>query len=241
MRPLIADWTRAGGLADLPEVDRVLVSVSYDRGSGTSRFESQVGGLRRLLQKLPATTDVCYISTTGVYHQTGGRWVDENSPARPRREGGQAHLRAESLLHRYRPHGPWTILRLAGIYGPGRVPRAADVIAGRPIRSAESGNLNLIHVQDAAAAVAASWEHARQRLYVVADDEPVLRGNFYREIARQCGAPPPTFTPPESDSTSGSRSDSDKRVWNRRMKRDLVPRLRFPTYREGLRDVLGRG
>jgi nucleoside-diphosphate-sugar epimerase len=237
VRPLIADWNDPRTLAHLPPVDRVLVSVSYDRGGGRSRFESQVGGFRRLLSVMPPETNMCYISTTGVYHQTGGLWVDETSSTRPDREGGKSHLWAEGLLHRNRPASPWTILRLAGIYGPGRVPRAADVIAGRPILAAEQGNLNLVHVDDAAAAVDASWQ-AKKRLYVVADGCPVVRGEFYREIARQCSVRPPTFEPSPPDARVSMRSDSNKRVWNRRMKRELLPRLRFPTYRAGLSDVL---
>lgn len=233
----MVDWDDSRTLQQIPSVDRVLVAVSYDRRGGHSRYQSQVGGFARLLSVLPRQTNICYISTTGVYHQKGGVWVDETSPTRPDREGGKAHLIAEQLLQRHRPDGSWTILRLAGIYGPGRVPRAADVIAGRPIRSPAEGFLNLIHVDDAATAVDSAWGCSR-RLYAVADDQPMVRGDFYREIAKQCSVPTPTFEPPAPDAPVLMRSDSNKRVWNRRMKRDLVPRLRFPTYREGLADVL---
>jgi nucleoside-diphosphate-sugar epimerase len=244
LEPLLIDWTDRRTLSRLPEVDRVLVAVSYDRQSGAGRDEAIVGGFRNLLASLSPDVDVCYISTTGVYHQTDGRWVDETSPARPAREGGRAHLRAEQLLHRLRPQSPWTVLRLAGLYGPGRVPRAADVIAGRPIASPEHGFLNLIHVDDAASAVLRCWQKPapqRKRLYVVADDEPVIRGEFYREIARQCDAPPPRFVEPDAESAVAARSQSNKRVWNRRMKQELLPRLAFPSYREGLAAVLGGG
>ncbi|MCG8648999.1 MAG: SDR family oxidoreductase [Pirellulales bacterium] len=237
--PLVLDWNDRRTLRQLPQVDRVLVAVSYDPRSGFSRHQAQVGGLSNLLSVLPESTQLCYISTTGVYHQCGGVWVDESSPARPRREGGRAHLRAENLLHRHRPAADWTILRLAGIYGPDRLPRVADVIAGHPIRSPANGYLNLIHVDDAADVVQATWDFATERRYVVADDCPVVRGEFYHQIARQIGAPPPTFEHPEVNAAVRMRSDSNKRVWNRRMKRDLVPRLRFPSYREGLAEILG--
>ena len=240
LQPIVADWTDRRTLSAIPEVDQLLISVSYDRHSRQSRLDSQVGGLRNLLQVVPPHTRVCYISTTGVYHQTDGRWVDEHSTTRPNREGGRVHLMAEELLHRLRPRSPWTILRLAGIYGPDRVPRAADVIAGRPIRSPSAGFLNLIHVDDAVEAVFSTWHGRCQRCYVVADDQPVVRGEFYREIARQCRASEPRFALPDVDAPVRMRSESNKRVWNRRLKRDLVRRLRFPTYREGLADVLGR-
>ena len=185
-RPIVVDWSKKRSLCSLPAVDSVLVAVSYDASAGFGRYESQVGGLRNLLAAIGTKPNVCYISTTGVYHQTDGRWVDENSPARPNREGGRVHLQAEQLVRR-RTDSVSTILRLSGIYGPGRVPRAGDVIAGRPIRSSENGFLNLIHVKDAARAVLASWDNQRSGLYVVSDDQPTRRGDFYREIARQCG------------------------------------------------------
>ncbi|NND97311.1 MAG: SDR family oxidoreductase [Pirellulaceae bacterium] len=236
--PIVLDWTDRRSLAGLPQVSHVLVAVSYDRSSQIDRYQSQVGGLRNLLAVVAPTAKICYISTTGVYHQCDGSWVDENSVARPVREGGQVHLQAEQELHRNRPHAPWTVLRLAGIYGPNRVPRAADVIHGRPIQSPQDGYLNLIHVDDAVSVVLASWRQAGRRLYVVSDNQPVLRGDFYREIARQCHVQPPRFEPPSPAAPVAMRSASNKRVWNRRMKSELVPHLKYPTYREGLRDVL---
>lgn len=251
--PLQIDWTDRRSLRNLPSLSpraRVVVAVSYDRRSSMGRFESQVGGLRNLLEVLPSDIRLCYISTTGVYHQTDGSWVDESSPAHPTRVGGRAHLRAEQLLHQMRPFAAWNVLRLAGIYGPNRVPRAADVVAGNPISSPDQGFLNLIHVQDAARAVMGSWERMnsllggdssagmQRRLYVVADNAPVVRGDFYREIARQCGAPAPRFVAPDANAPVKMRSDTNKRVSNRKMKRDLVPTLDFPDYRAGLADVL---
>ncbi len=158
LQPLLLDWTDKRSLKSIPPVSRILVAVSYDASSSLGRYESQVGGLRNLLAATSADAKLCYISTTGVYHQTDGSWVDENSAAKPTRQGGRAHLDAEALLHRHRPDSPWTTLRLSGIYGPGRVPRAADVIAQRPIRSAANGYLNLIHVDDAVTAVLSSWQ-----------------------------------------------------------------------------------
>jgi nucleoside-diphosphate-sugar epimerase len=114
----------------------------------------------------------------------------------------------------------------------------ADVTAGRPIASFEDGFLNLIHVSDAATAVIQSWNQHSHPLYLVSDDQPVRRGEFYREIARQTGSPEPQFVPPRSESAKSARSDSNKRIRNTRMKSDLIPHLRYPTYREGLADVL---
>lgn len=244
-QPIEFDWNDSRTLDRLPATTHVLIAVAYDRHSRVDRFASQVDGLARLIRHLdkdrPAdrSADVCYISTTGVYHQTGGMWVDETSPTRPSREGGKAHLAAEAKLRSMRSDRPTTTLRLAGIYGPERVPRAADVIAGEPIASPPSGFLNLIHVDDAATAVMNCFGcPMRQPLYVVADDQPVVRREFYRQIARETGSPEPTFVDPEADSGVRFRSETDKRVWNRRVRRDLLPVMKYPTYREGLRDVL---
>lgn len=249
VRPIRVDWTDRRTLAGLPDVNRVLVAVSYDARSGQSRYDSQVGGLRNLLGVLSPSADIVYVSTTGVFHQSDGRWVDEQSPAWPTREGGRVHLQAESLLHQSRPKSPWTILRFAGIYGPGRVPRSADVIAGRPIAipnsgSATGGYLNLIHVDDGAAAVMGAWRKSQRqlapRLYLVCDDRPVARVDFYREIARLTRSPEPTFVDPPADAPARMRSDADKRICNRAMKRDFLPKMAFPTFREGLAAVLPR-
>jgi nucleoside-diphosphate-sugar epimerase len=240
--PVIADWTDRRTLAHLPPCRRVLVAVSYDPRGGKTREESQVGGLGNLLDHLHAEADIVYLSSTGVFHQTDGSWVDESSPARPAGAGGWAHLRAEELLHRRRPHGRWTILRLAGIYGPGRVPRGKEVRSGRPVEGPQSGYLNLIHREDAARAVLAAWDQPenRHRLYLVSDDVPVVRAEFYRQVARTLGVAPPTFTA-DANSKLSARSLSNKRIWNRRLRRHLLRELSFPDYVRGLTDSLKSG
>jgi nucleoside-diphosphate-sugar epimerase len=238
--PIVADWTAPRTLSQLPSVARILVAISYDRNSPHNRFDSQVGGLRNLLRATPLAANICYISTTGVYHYNDGRWVDEASPCRPEQESGQAHLAAERLLHRLRPDSPWTVLRLAGIYGPGRIPRVDDVIAGRPIASPQTGYLNLIHVADAAAAAISSWQNSRQRTYVVSDDQPVIRGDFYCTIAKQFNAPQPIFVSPPAGAAVNRRATSNKRVWNRALKRDLLPKLTYPTFVAGIQHAATR-
>ncbi|MEM6468528.1 MAG: NAD-dependent epimerase/dehydratase family protein [Planctomycetota bacterium] len=249
--PLKFDWTDSGTFAALPvdRIEHVLIAVSYDRKSSVDRYTSQLGGLIRLLRKLQHSVRICYISTTGVYHQGDGRWVDERSPTRPSRLGGRVHLAAEERLHALRPNDPWVILRLAGIYGPNRIPRAADVIGGRAIRSSADGYLNLIHVDDAVRATIGAWQFLRKnedclppsaqaRLFAVADDRPIPRRRFYEEIAVRTNSQPPKFLPPTDDAPERMRSDSNKRVSNRKMKRFLLPELLYPDYRHGLADLL---
>ncbi len=249
--PVQCDWTDRSSLsrsiAELGKIDRVLVAVAYDRKSNIDRDTAMVGGLRNLIDALridPSRaneTKFCYISTTGVYHQTGGVWVDETSPTRPTRAGGKAHLRAEALLRQKLGLPGHRTLRLSGIYGPGRVPRAADVIAGRSIASPAEGYLNLIHVDDASSAVMAAWQlqpNEGHHTYVISDDAPVIRRQFYQHIADLCGAESPKFIEPDKDASVRFRSETNKRIWNQRMKKDLNFKLQFPTHRQGLADVL---
>ncbi len=237
--PIIADWTDRRTLRSLPLCGRTLVAVSFDPLGGFSREASQVGGLANLLDFVHAQTDLVYLSTTGVYHQVDGSWVDERSPARATYDGARAHLRAETLLQRRWCSGRWTVLRLAGIYGPGRIPRASDVLAGRPIDGATDGYLNLIHGDDAADAVIAAWSSAQgteshpSRLYVVADDVPVVRRRFYEQIARLARVAPPQFCKSKGEVLS-RRSASNKRIWNRRFRQELMPRLTYRSFVEGL-------
>ncbi len=232
--PLVADVTEPASLHDLPGANTVLYAVGYDRTAGRSIAEVYVDGLRNVLMALPANTGrFIYVSSTGVYGQSQGEWVDENSPCQPVREGGKACLEAEQLL----AQRPWSqravILRLGGIYGPGRVPRRRDLEEGRAIAASENGYLNLIHVEDAANVVLAA-EAAAETLgrFNVTDGHPVLRGDYFRELTRLAGAPPPTFAPPTD--ARAERASTDKRVSNRKMMEQLRVTLDYPTYREGL-------
>ena len=161
-------------------------------------------------------------------------------PCRPTRAGGQAAFEAEALL----TQGPLAeraiILRLAGIYGPGRIPRSEEIRAGRPIAAPRDGWLNLIHVDDAARIVEAAADRLTPpQTLVVSDGAPVLRGDYYAELARLLHAPPPAFTTPDPTSPAAQRAASDKRVDPARLYAALPVKLDYPTYREGLAAIVG--
>jgi nucleoside-diphosphate-sugar epimerase len=239
MHAIEADWMNKRSLSKIPPADYVLVAVGFDRNSSHSQFETYVEGLRNALDFIPESAKLVYCSSTGVYHQNDASWVDETSPARPDREGGKAHLAAEQLLWRRRPTAPTVILRLAGLYGKGRVPRIADLREGKPLPAASNGWLNLIHGEDVGSAILAAWQHpSPRRLYVVADGNPVKRCEYYREASRLARAPEPQFVETPASSSRSQRATSQKRVWAKRFRWDLVPRLRFPSYREGLAEAL---
>lgn len=236
---VIADVTQPATLQHLPDADTVLFAVGFDRTSSPSIHDVYTGGVRNVLAMLPAgTSRFIYISTTGVYGPAEGEWVDEVTPPNPRREGGLASLAAESELAASEVAKRSAILRLAGIYGPGRVPFLKELKAGEPIAAPATGWLNLIHVDDAAGVVNATSMlpefNDGPRLYCVSDGQPVQRGEYYSEVARQVGAPPPHFVEPNPDSPRAARAEANRRISNARMLADLRVTLTYPDYRSGL-------
>lgn len=240
LRPIVADITRPKSLAGLPAAETVLFAVGHDRTAGLPIREVYVDGLRNVLRALPLGTGrLIYVSSTGVYGQTDGLWVDEDSPCEPTREGGIACLEAERLLASDAIGERTAVLRLGGIYGPGRIPQANLLRRGLPIAAPPNGFLNLIHVEDAVRVVLAVERRAPlPRCYNVCDGRPALRADYYLELARLLNAPPPVFAPPPADAPVAERAGSDKRVSNARLVRELNPALRFPSYRDGLAAIL---
>lgn len=240
---IVADVTDATTLSKLPPADTVLFAVGFDRAAGGSIETVYAGGMRNVLAALPAGVGrFIYISTTGVYGKGAGEWVDEDTPPDPQREGGKASLAAEQLLAASPFADRSVVLRLAGIYGPGRVPFLDKLRAGEPLPAVSTGHLNLIHVDDAAAIVDAAATHSRPtNVYCVSDGHPVLRGDYYQEIARLVGAPPPTFVPPDPNSPRAARAEADRRVNNARMLSDFKFKLIYPDYRAGLAAILAPG
>jgi nucleoside-diphosphate-sugar epimerase len=236
LRPIVADVTQPATLSSLPSADTVLYAVGYDRTAGSSMRDVYVAGLRAALDSLQDRVGrLIYISSTGVYGQNNGSWVDEDTPCHPTRESGRVCLEAEQTLAAHPLAKRSVVLRLAGIYGPGRLPNRAALLAGEPIAAPQDGYLNLIHVDDAASVVLAVAEHPHPAArYLVSDGHPVLRHEYYAEAARLLGAPPPRFVPAAVDSAKAARAESNRRVKNVRMLADLRVRLAYPTFREGL-------
>ena len=240
LSPLVADVTRPETLRALPAVQTALHCVGHDRSAGPSLSEVYVDGLSNVLARMHNETErIVYISSTGVYGSFDGDWVNEDSLCHPERPGGRACLEAERVLTASRWGDRSVVLRLAGLYGPGRIPRQKELLAGEPIAAPAEGYLNLIHVDDAASVVLAAAERAPlPRLYVVSDGNPPRRSEYQAEVARLLGAPPPRFIDPPADSAAAMRAAADKRIDNRRMLEELGVVLAHPTYREGLASAL---
>jgi nucleoside-diphosphate-sugar epimerase len=240
LRTIVADVMRLETLAGLPPASTVLYAVGYDRRQTYGLEELYLRGLVNLLNALPAGTgSVIYVSSTGVYGNQGGEWIDEHTPCFPDRSGGRACLAAEEALLAHPRSAGAIILRMAGIYGPGRIPSKDKLESGRAIPAPANGWLNLIHVDDAASVVLAAAESARgPRHYLVSDGHPVARRDYYRELAGQMHAPPPRFIAPDATLPSAARAASDKRVSNARLVAELGVRFAYPSYREGLAAIL---
>ncbi len=240
IQPIVGDVAGPSQIGLPKDVTTVLFAVGYERTSSHKIHDVYAGGIARVIDSLPTSVErFLYISSTGVYGQVAGSEVDENSPCQPTREGGKACLAAEDTLRTSRLADQAIILRLAGIYGPGRIPRSSDLLAGKPIDAPATGWLNLIHVDDAAAVVLLAEQHAPlPSLYVVSDGQPVIRGDYYRAFARLLGAPMPQFTTPAEGSPAAARAGSDKRVNPAKMLAELKPQLAHPSYREGLAAIV---
>ena len=206
--PIVADVVRPATLVDLPSADTVLYAVGFDRAAGLSIHEVYVNGLAAVLDALPASTGrFIYISSTGVYGTAGGEWVDEQSPCQPNRDAGRACLAAEERLAAHPLGKRSAILRLAGLYGPGRIPRQRELLAGAPLPVPSDGYLNLIHVDDAVRVVLAVAGRAPTgQTYLVADGQPVGRREYYAELARLLTRPQPQFESPAARQSGRSRS-----------------------------------
>jgi nucleoside-diphosphate-sugar epimerase len=217
LHPLQGDVTAAAdaanGLPTLPTVDTVLWAVGFDRTAPASYEDVHVTGLQRLLDRLPGQPRFIFISSTGVWGDGSGGFVNETTPPTPAREAGRALVAAEARLQAHR-HGPGVVLRLAGLYGPDRLPRLADLQAGKPLPADPASWLNLIHIDDAAAVACDVAELSAPRpLYVVSDGSPIRRRDWYEGLARITGNPSPAWDPAASQSRGGDKRVDSRLIW----------------------------
>jgi nucleoside-diphosphate-sugar epimerase len=237
--PLVCDVLDPASLRSLARASTVVHAVGLDRASGQSMRDVYVQGLANVLAALPAPQRFLYVSSSSVYGQTDGSWVDESSPTEPLEESGKIVLEAEELLRARLPMA--IVLRFAGIYGPGRLLRQKSIQAGEPIVGDPDKWLNLIHVEDGAAAVlAAQTRGVPGAIYNICDGEPVRRRDFYTDLARLLKAPPPRFASPPPGQRTPPHEKANRRIGNRRMREEIGVRLHCADYRSGLVGSVGR-
>ena len=185
---------------------------------------------------------VVYISTTGVYGDCGGAWITEEQPVNPRTPRGKRRLDAENALRAWSAQTgvPVVILRVPGIYGPGRLPAERIRKALPVLREAEAPYSNRIHADDLARVCMAAMRRGTPgTVYNVADNQPTTMSHYFNRIADTLGLPrPPAVSMSEAREqlTAAMLSfiGESRRIDNRKMREELGVVLRYPDLESGL-------
>ncbi len=226
----------------LAEITHLLDSIPLTRND--QRYDApQAGFLPKLLDLLPHLEWAGYLSTTAVYGDSGGEWVDETSPTLPASLRGEARLRAERAWQTLFPSAE--VFRLPGIYGPGRN-ILSKLISGeyKTVRWDPPRYSNRVHVADIVAALSTAMEKPRPgRILNVTDDFPCPHADYVEELCKAIGAPMPRFLTAEEAARELSPLALDffrenKRISNKKLHRELLPRLRYPSFREALPELV---
>ncbi|MBQ0764881.1 MAG: SDR family oxidoreductase [Sulfitobacter litoralis] len=232
-------WPGADLGALIAQFPNVLVSAGPD-SAGDPVLNAVEDAVTRAA---PDLRWVGYLSTTGVYGDHDGDWVDEDTPLTPSTKRGRARVTAEARWQAI-PDLPLHIFRLAGIYGPGRGP-FAKVRAGTARRIIKQGQVfSRIHVEDIAQALELSLQRPDPgAVYNLCDDDPAPPQDVIAHAAELLGLPvPPAIPFDQADMTPMARSfyAESKKVRNDRIKQALGWAPQFPTYRAGLTALLAR-
>ncbi|HET7138836.1 MAG TPA: SDR family oxidoreductase [Arthrobacter sp.] len=229
--------------ADLPVIPAataaVVVAVAADSPTEEAYRAAYVDGLAHVLDALErdgvAPRRVLFVSSTAVYGDAGGGWVDESTTAAPGGFSGRILWEAEELLQARLAGSATsaTSLRLGGIYGPGRTRLIDQVRSGTAVVPDDERFTNRIHRDDAAAAIVhlATMPSEPGAVYVGVDNSPAELGSVLRFLASELGvAEPPT-------GNAGRARGGNKRCRNALLRStgfDVV----FPSFREGYREIL---
>ncbi len=267
-RRLVADGERVGALArSEASVERLQglgveplagdlddpASLDLSALSGATLFyfvpppirgeeDPRMGAFLTALDDAAPPTKVVYLSTSGVYGDRAGGWVDEDTPPNPQTPRAKRRLDAENRLRAWgRAHSvPMVVLRVGGIYGPGRLP-LERLRRGEPLlREAECGYTNRIHAEDlVATCLAAAERGAADRLYNVSDGRPGNMSAYFKAIAEHFALPAPEELPLEEAKARLSPGMlsylmESRRMENRRMVEELGVRPRFADLETGL-------
>lgn len=226
----------AGELPPIPADTEIVVMATAAAARTEAAYRSAyVDALRNLLDALERDgvrpRQLLLVSSTAVYGENDGGTVDERTPARPASATGRILLEAEELLHARVPSG--VVLRLGGIYGPGRTRLIDQVRSGTAVVPDPPRPTNRIHRDDAAAAIVhlTTAVEAPEPVYLGVDEEPAELGEVLRFLAAELGVPEPPAGP-DTSSRGG-----DKRCSSARLAATGF-RFRYPTFREGYRAVL---
>jgi len=239
IHPLKADLFDPDSLTLIPpKLDFVFYTAAAERTDDASYQAAYVTGIQNLLNHLSETHQqlrrIFFTSSTAVYAQTGGEWVDETSETVPREFSGRRLLEGEERLLR----GPFTatVVRMAGIYGPSRTRLIDQVRRGEAVcQTGGPRYTNRIHRDDCAGVLQHLMRlSSPEALYLGTDNEPEDQADVLRWLARRLGSPLPRS---ESGVPSGRESKSNKRCRNSRLLQSGYSFL-YPTFREGYEAIL---
>jgi Nucleoside-diphosphate-sugar epimerases len=242
VRPLHADISKAETLSSIPPEFDWIVNCAGSSGSTAQDYlHTYFEGTKNILDwfsnRLPSK--YVYTSSTSVYDQNDGSWVTEQSSAFPRSETAAVLMKTERLLME-RAGLRSVILRLAGIYGPGRGYWLRQFLNDEA-RMEGNGErfLNMIHQEDAVDAIIATLRHRNPGpIYNVVDTEPVMQRTMFEWLSQELSQPmPPASTEPTEPRR---RPAHNRRISSARLRSELGIQFRYPTFREGFTAELKR-
>ncbi|MEJ2513770.1 MAG: NAD-dependent epimerase/dehydratase family protein [Gammaproteobacteria bacterium] len=222
--------------------DRALIYMVPPPAAGTTDPR-----IRRFLDRLAvAPAALVYLSTTAVYGDAGGAVVDEETPPAPAADRGRRRLDAEQSVEAYgRLAGlPIRILRVPGIYGPGRLPVERIRAGARMPLEAQAGPGNRIHVDDLAAVCLAAADYTGpEQVFNVGDGDHASMTGYFQAVARAAGLPEPEQVPmeillPEVSAAMRGFLTEQRKVSTARMRQVLGFTPRYADFREGIRASL---
>ena len=242
-----ADLTDTDDRAGLPDADWLVFAASSGGRNAEAARKIYVDALDGIIEQYgerASTPDrLVYTSSTGVYGDHDGEWVDESTPLEPTTDKTEVLVEAERVtLDESQSYGiDGTVARFSGLYGPDRY-RLHRYIEG-PVTE---GYLNMVHRADAAGAVAylLTADRARDEAVVVTDDEPVDKWTFADWLAAECGLDSPPKRTKKERLTDESLSEAGRRriLTSKRCSNDYLRELgyefEYPTFREGYRAVI---
>ncbi len=244
--PLMGNLDDAASLNVLPSADKLVLYFAPPPGGGP--FDSRMRNFCQTVdpEKLPAK--LVYVSTSGVYGDCGGEWVTEETPINPQTSRAQRRADAEATLQEWAgKHAvPLVILRVTGIYGPGRLP-LARIQQGHPIlREAESPPTNRIHADDlAAVCVRAAEKAADGHIFNVSDGQPGTMTQYFNAVCDLLGLPRlPQIDMQEAQQVMNpmmlSYLTETRRMDNRKMMEQLGVTLVYADLNSGLKNVVAQ-
>jgi nucleoside-diphosphate-sugar epimerase len=244
--PISGDLDEPGSLAGLPAAGRLLFYMAPPPGGGS--LDPRMRHFCAALETAVPPAKVVYLSTSGVYGDCGGAWVTEATPVNPQTSRARRRLDAETVLCDWadRRRVPLVILRVTGIYGPGRLP-LARLREGHPVlRAEEAPPTNRIHADDLATVCLAAAEKGEAgEIFNVSDGCPGTMTQYFNAAADLLGLPrPPQMPMDEARRVMApmmlSYLSETRRMDNRRMLARLGVTLRYPDLESGLQDVVAQ-